>query len=54
MLTAPSRTIMQGLLILTRHDVTLLRMIEKTGIFDTMVSAPAKETANLVVLQLAK
>ncbi|KAK2767464.1 hypothetical protein FQN54_003620 [Arachnomyces sp. PD_36] len=44
-----SRTAMQGLLLFTRHDVTLLAAIEKTGIFDTMFSAPAKKAAYLIL-----
>ena len=44
-LTVSSSTTMQGLLLFTRHDATLLPTIEKTGIFDTMFSAPAKRVA---------
>lgn len=40
---------MQGLLILSRHDVTVLNAVEKTGIFDTMFSAPAKKAAYLIL-----
>ncbi|RDW73579.1 hypothetical protein BP6252_07486 [Coleophoma cylindrospora] len=43
------RTILQGLLRFTRHDATLLTMIEKTGIFDIMFSAPAKKAAYLIL-----
>lgn len=40
---------MQGLLLLARHDVTVLNTVEKTGIFDTMFSAPAKKAAYLIL-----
>ena len=48
-LTVSSSTTMQGLLLFARHDVTLLTTIEKTGIFDTMFSAPAKKAAYLIL-----
>ena len=48
-LTVSSSTTLQGLLLFTRHDVTLLTTIEKTGIFDTMFSAPAKKAAYLIL-----
>lgn len=48
-LTVSSSTILQGLLLFTRHDVTLLATIERTGIFDTMFSAPAKKAAYLIL-----
>lgn len=40
---------MQGVLLLARHDVTVLNTVEKTGIFDTMFSAPAKKAAYLIL-----
>lgn len=40
---------MQGLLLLARHDVTVLNTVEKTGMFDTMFSAPAKQAAYLIL-----
>jgi len=40
---------MQGLLLFTRRDVTLLTTIEKTGVFDTMFSTPAKKAAYLIL-----
>ncbi|KAI7779304.1 hypothetical protein LA080_000975 [Diaporthe eres] len=40
---------MQGLLLLARHDVTVLNTVEKTGMFDTMFSAPAKKAAYLIL-----
>ncbi|KAK5089759.1 hypothetical protein LTR70_006601 [Exophiala xenobiotica] len=40
---------MQGLLLFTQRDVTLLTTIEKTGVFDTMFSAPAKKAAYLIL-----
>ena len=48
-LTVFSSTTMQGLLLLARHDITLLNTIEKTGIFDTMFSPPAKKAAYLIL-----
>lgn len=48
-LTIPSSTIMQGLLLFTRHDVTSLTTIEKFGVFNTMFSAPAKKAAHLIL-----
>ena len=44
-----SSTTIQGLLVLARHDVTVLNTVEKTGIFDTMFSAPAKKAAYLIL-----
>jgi hypothetical protein len=40
---------MQGLLLLARHDATVLNTVEKTGIFDTMFSSPAKKAAYLLL-----
>lgn len=40
---------MQGLLLFTRHDMTLLATIEKTGVFDTMFSGPTKRVAYLIL-----
>lgn len=44
-----SSTAMQGVLVLARHDVTVLNTVEKTGVFDTMFSAPAKKSAYLIL-----
>lgn len=53
-LIVPSSTILQGLLLFTRHDATLLPTIEKTGIFDTMFSVPAKEVAYLILTSIGQ
>lgn len=42
-------TTIQGLLVLARHDGTVLNTVEKTGMFDTMFSAPAKKAAYLIL-----
>lgn len=44
-----TRTLLQGLLLFVRHDVTLLATIEKTGIFDTMFSSPGKKATQLIL-----
>ena len=48
-LTVSSSTTFQGLLIFSRHDVTLLAAIKKTGVFDTMFSDPAREAGYLIL-----
>lgn len=48
-LTIYSSTLLQGLLLLARHDVTLLTSVEKTGIFNTMFSPPAKKATYLIL-----
>lgn len=40
---------MQGLLLFTRHDSTLLPMIERTGIFNTMFSISGSEAAHIIL-----
>lgn len=40
---------MQGILLLARHDVTVLNTVERTGMFDTMFSVPAKKAAYLIL-----
>lgn len=42
-------TAIHGLLLLARRDATVLNTVEKTGIFDTMFSAPAKRAAYLIL-----
>lgn len=44
-----SSTIFQGLLLFARHDATVLTTIENTDVFNTMLSAPAKEAAHLIL-----
>jgi len=48
-LTISPSTTLQGLLLFAQHDDTLLTTIERTGIFDTMFSAPAKKAAYLIL-----
>lgn len=40
---------MQGLLLFTRHDNTVLSTIEQTGVFDSMFSASGKEAAHIIL-----
>ncbi|KIW13321.1 hypothetical protein PV08_08509 [Exophiala spinifera] len=39
------RTVVQGLLLLSRYDLTLILMIEKTGVFDMMFSVTGRRAA---------
>lgn len=48
-LTAYSSTTIQGLLRFSRHDPTLLTTIEKTGVFETMFTPPARKAAYLIL-----
>lgn len=47
-LTEFSSTTVQGLLLFSRHDTTLLATIEKTGIFESMFSVSGKEAAYII------
>ncbi|KAJ9644238.1 hypothetical protein H2204_001589 [Knufia peltigerae] len=42
---------MQGLILLSRHDVTLFSSIEHTGIFDTWFSTNAKRAAYIILAE---